>query len=204
MSEARGAKPLFRLAVEFGLWTAALGLLVAHSGVVPRLLHAEANALFEAVASRPIELASVNPDSRADRSDTAMRGYSAPGSEPRWRAMFSLKRHGAWPLAAWLGAILATPISGRRRLREIGVGALALNLFVLAELGGLAALAFAVTDAPESGWGAALALARALFNSPVPVYSLLFALWVSRVRPAARISAPRFAVFRGASDPESS
>ena len=71
----------------------------------------------------------IDPQSRRDRSDTQMLGMARDPSgeaERRWRAAFSVRRRGFWPLATWLALMLATPMSMTSRLRGLAVGAIAL------------------------------------------------------------------------------
>lgn len=186
MTAERARSPA-RFALALALWTAALGLLFGQGGWLARSVQLQANALFRAAPGpREVRLSPVDPASRRDGSDTAMRGFRDGAAGHRWRAVFSLQRHAGWPLAAWIAAFAAAPLAARARLREIAVGALALDAFVMAELAALAALAFAATDAGPAGaaaWRPRLAVAKGLFNSPVPIYSLLFALWIWRAQP---------------------
>lgn len=193
---SRAAKPIHRFALHAAAGLLLLGLLgwvSDESSVYPRLIHAQANGLFAwAGVERWLEFTWVDPESRRDRSDTLMLGITKGKSgevESRWRAVFSVRRRGFWPLATWLAVMLATPMSMVRRLRGLAVGAIALDLLLMGQIALIAMCAFGATEPqPAPLWERAAAIATALFNSPVPTYSLLFVLWVWLANPAQGIA----------------
>jgi hypothetical protein len=186
------AKPLHRFVLQVGIGLALLGWVSGENSGYPRLIHAQANALFAwAGTERWLEFSWVEPASRRDRSDTRMQGMAiGPSGQPerRWRAVFSVRRRGFWPLATWLAVMLATPMSRLPRLRGLAIGAVALDLLLMAQIALIALCAFGATQtAPDPRWARGAAIATAFFNSPVPTYSLLFALWAWFANPAKGI-----------------
>jgi hypothetical protein len=193
-AQARGnPKPIHRFALQVAIALLLLGWLSAQSSVYPRLFHAQANALFSSIGTqRWLEFGWVDPASRRDRSDTRMLGMSNDASsqpEHHWRAVFSVRRRGFWPLATWLAVMLATPMSLSTRLRGLAIGAIALDVLLLLQIALIALCAFGATEPrADALWGRSAAIATALFNSPVPTYSLVFALWVWLANPAQGIA----------------
>lgn len=182
------ARPIQRWLLYAGLLLLAIGLAPGASRVYSGAIHIEGNALFGCFgAGRSISFEWVDPGSRTDRSDTRMQGWLEAERTRRWRAVFSLARRGYWPSAAFAALLLATPMSGRRRILALAGGLVSLNLFLLSQLALLGACAFAASSASSPFWRALLPLARGSFNSPVASYVLVFVLWVLFARPSAAI-----------------
>ncbi len=179
---ARSVSSFALLAVVWGL---VLGWLPGLDAAYPAWIHAEANLAFANLqAPREIEVAAVDPASRADRSDTRMAG--GVGSEPqqRFRAVFSLRRRGFWPSAAWIALVAATPLTGRRRIGVAVLGLAILNALLVTQLVWLGNSALAALEGTER---TVAPLAVAAFNSPVPSYTVVFVLWSWLARPARGI-----------------
>lgn len=192
-ARSRVAKPIHRFAIQAAIVLMLLGWVSGDSGVYPRLIHAQANGLFRWEGTeRWLEFTPVDPKSRRDRSDTRMLGMVRDDSgeaERRFRAVFSVRRRGFWPLATWLAVMLATPMSLARRLRGVAGGAIVLELLLMGQIALIAVCAFGATEPqPAPGWERGAAIATALFNSPVPTYSLLFVLWAWLANPAQGIA----------------
>lgn len=189
----RVAKPIHRFVLQAAIGLFVLGWVSGQSRVYPRLIHAQADALFAwAGSDRWLEFSWVDPESRRDRSDTRMLGMTAGVSgeaERRWRAVFSVRRRGFWPLATWLAVMLATPMPMAHRLRGWVAGAIVLDLLLMGQIALIALCAFGATEAqPDPLWARGAAIATALFNSPVPTYSLVFVLWAWLANPAQAIA----------------
>lgn len=187
-----------RSVVRFAAWAAcglaAIGLFPGSATVYPAFVQAHAGALLAAFGpERSVELDPVDPDARADRSDTRMVGRVEGEAQRRWRAVFSVRRRGYWPAAAYLALVLATPASWRRRALASLAGVAALDAFLVAQLAVLAQCAFAASEpGTASFWGRALPVVRALFNSPIPSYALVFVLWTFLAEPGRSIDLSRF------------
>jgi hypothetical protein len=188
-----GAKPIHWFVLQAAMGLLLLGWVTAGSSWYPRAIQLQANALFAwSGTERWLEFEWVDPESRLDRSDTLMLGMtkdSADEGQRRWRAVFSVRRRGFWPLATWLAVMLATPMSMASRFRGLGVGALALHLLLMCQIALIATCAFGATEPQASPlWDRGAAIATALFNSPVPTYALVFVLWAWLANPAQGIA----------------
>jgi len=178
-TRARSASAFALLAAVWGL---GLGWLPGLGDAYPAWIHAEANVAFASLeAPREIEVVAVDPGSRADRSDTRMAG--GVGSEPqqRFRAVFSLRRRGFWPSAAWIALVAAAPLTARRRIGLCALGLAILNALLVAQLVWLGSSALAALEGTDR---AVAPLAVAAFNSPVPSYTVVFVLWTWLAGPA--------------------
>jgi len=189
----RPPKPVHRFVLQAAVALALLGWATSDSSLYPRLIHLQGDALFGWVGSgRWLEFDWVDPQSRRDRSDTRLLGMANVDGTPerRWRAVFSVRRRGLWPLATWVALLLATPMTLRQRLGRLAVGVVVLDGFLMAQIAWIAICSFGATagGAGAADWTAAVRISTALFNSPVPTYALLFALWVWLANPSEAIA----------------
>ena len=72
-----------------------------------------------------------------------------------------------------------------------------LNLFLMAQLAAFGLCAFGASEpsGPDPGWLRALSITTRFFNSPVPSYALVFALWTLLAQPSSGIDGRRFVEF---------
>ena len=185
-----------RFALQAAVLLVLIGFIPNAQRVYPQGFHAQAAAashwwLRAWDDPRWIRFEWVEPETRRDRSDTQMKGGVGGESEHRWRAVFSVRRRGYWPLSTFVAVVLATPMGWRRRAWALPAGAGTLHGFLMIQVAVVATCAFGASqplpEGPAALWGRAMSLASALFNSPVPSYSLVFVLWTWLARPSQRI-----------------
>lgn len=163
---------------------ALIGFAPYAAEVYPVVVAAEGNGLLGGAGRRTVRFHWLEDVERADGADLRMTGHVAGHEEHVWRAVFSMRRRGYWPMAALLALLLATPMPARRRAWVLPAGVLLQNGFVLAHLTVLSLVFFAAVEGEK---GRAVDIARASFNSPIIPYTVVFVIWALLARPARSI-----------------
>lgn len=124
---------------------------------------------------------------RTNRGEVVMKGIHDPegAAIALWEIAFSVVERGYLPATLFLGLMIATPGALPRKIAATLGGLALLQLLLILQLGGLAISTFQETDAETFGrWLLPLApLIEALFQSMLPRYVIVLALWAVLARP---------------------
>lgn len=179
-------KPIQLFAAQVLVLALLIGYWPTARDVYPTLFRALAGAVLARVGPdtlvlRPAEGASL------EEKDSFVEAFDAEGGEPRWRLVISAVRLGYWPSAVLVALLLATPMSGRRRLLAAGIGLSWLHAFALLRLFLEIQRAFGELEQGVAGeaTGSLLALRTAseVLNSNIVVIAAVFLGWVSLASP---------------------
>lgn len=169
----------------------ALLSLTAFSGAretYPLLFHVVGNELMEDLGDgHSVRLQSVDPAKRPDSADTRMLGRDRGRLEYSWKAVYNSHWRLFWPSVTLVALLIPTPMSRLRLAWVIPVGLLLFNAIFLLEVLGLASVLFGTQTEAAAGkpstWAAVLPVAKAMFNSPITNFSVVFFLWAWLARP---------------------
>jgi len=183
-------KPVHVFLLHAAFWLALLSL-TAFSGAretYPLVFHVVGNELLKELGDgHSVRLQPVDPASRVDSADTRMLGRKKGRLEYSWKAVYNSHWRLFWPSVTLVALMIAAPMSRLRRACSIPVGLVLFNVVFLLEVLGLASVLFgtqAEAAARDSAmWTAALPVAKAMFNSPITNFSVVFILWAWLARP---------------------
>jgi len=180
---------LFLLQAAFGV--TLLGVVPGTQEVVARSFQGVGNVVFASFGDgRSVHFQWADPESRRDSADTRMVGRQRGELAYRWRVIYNAHSRWFWPAATLVAMVIATPMAQRRRALALALGLLLFSAYFLAEVATLCwALFGSVAAGAEDSWlrQSGLPLAQALFNSPIPNFSLVFLLWAWLAQPARGI-----------------
>jgi hypothetical protein len=185
-------KPVHVFLLHAALLLAFFGVLPGSREIYPRAFHAVGNTLLGSLGDGlSVRFQWVEPSSRADAADTRMLGRQAGRLTFRWRAEYSSHWRGFWPSASFVALMFATPMSRRRLAAALPLGLLLFHVLFMFQVVALAWVLFGAT-APVGGassamWSRVVPVARAMFNSPIINFSVVFLLWAWLANPARGI-----------------
>lgn len=185
-------KPVHVFLLHAAFFLALIGVLPGSREIYPRAFQLAGNTLLGSLGDGlSVRFDWVAPWRRADAADTRMIGREAGRSKYRWRAVYSVHRRGFWPLASFVALVLATPMSRRRLAAALPLGLLLFHVLFLFQVAVFVKVLFAATGPPgDAVWAASrrvVPVARAMFNSPITNFSIVFLLWAWLANPARGI-----------------